>query len=105
MIFVTSSGGSTGNEPVCRRTLLIGMTLPELVELAHRWEAIKISLGYEYGEEFTLTLLAIRDKLYRMKRISHGERVMRQPRVTIHETLFAIYDSSGNIDEQFEEIA
>jgi hypothetical protein len=71
-----------------------------LVELAHRWEAIKISLGYEYGEEFTLTLLAIRDKLYRMKRISHGESVSREPRVTIHETLFAIYDSSGNIDER-----
>ncbi len=50
--------------------------LLELIDLAIRWEAIYGTLDYDYGDEYTLTSLAIREKLTRIDKIIRGEDLM-----------------------------
>ena len=50
--------------------------LLELLNVAFRWNAIVTTLDYDYGDEFTLTSLAIREKLGRIHKIIKGDTLM-----------------------------
>jgi hypothetical protein len=54
--------------------LLIDML--QLLSMADRWSAIVTGLDWDYGEEFTLSVMASRQKLWRIDHILNGKVLM-----------------------------